>query len=111
MRKHLLETMYPKYLIKVEKNFRQDVHHTREKHQNVNKHWVSHMCTENRISDNHLDMKKLPWQKLLEVDNGKFVPSKISQQLQRENYRELVARDIVNKIMCLHFLKTCLKTH
>lgn len=92
--------------------FRQDVHHMRETHQNVDKHWVSHMCTENRISGNHLDIKKPPRTKLLEIDNGKFVPSRIDQQHQRENYAELVARIIVNKIMCLHFLKTYVsKTH
>jgi hypothetical protein len=56
-------------------------------------------------------MEKPPPTQLLEVDNGKFVPNNHEQQLQRENYGELVARIIVNKIICLHFFKTCVAKH
>ena len=92
-------------------DFKQNVHHMSETHQNLDKHWVSHMSTENRVSGNHLDMAKPPHKRLLEVDNGKFVPNKLDQQIQRENYGELVSRIIVDKIVCLHFLKTCIEKH
>ena len=36
-------------------DFRQSVHHMTETHQNVDKHWVSHMCIENRVGGNHLE--------------------------------------------------------
>ena len=55
-------------------DFKQNVHHMSETHQNIDKRWVSHMSTENRVSGNHLDMAKSPRKRLLEVDNGKFVP-------------------------------------
>ena len=68
-----------------------------ETHQNIDKHWVSHMCTENRIAGNHLAAEYPPITRLLNLDNGKFIP----------NYANLVSKIIVEKIACLHFLKTC----
>lgn len=56
-----------------------------ETHQNIDKHWVSHMCTENRVSGNHLPVEQPPKARLLELDNGKFIPSRFEHQLQREN--------------------------
>lgn len=78
-----------------------------ETHQNIDKHWVSHMCTENRIAGNHLAVEQPPITRLLNLDNGKFIPNHIEQQLQREDYANLVSKIIVEKIACLHFLKTC----
>ena len=31
-------------------DFNQKVHHMSESHQNIDKHWVTHMCTENQVS-------------------------------------------------------------
>ena len=72
-----------------------------EVHQNIEKHWVSHMCTENRIAGNHLLTEQPPITTLLNLDNGKFIPNHVEPQLQREDYAKLV-----EKIACLHFLKT-----
>ena len=78
-----------------------------ETHQNIDKHWVSHMCTENRIAGNHLAVEQPPITRLLNLDNGKFIPNHVEQQLQRDDYANLVSKIIVERIACLEFLKTC----
>ena len=65
------------------------------------------MCTENRIAGNHLAAEHPPITRLLNLDNCKFIPNHIEQQLQREDYANLVSKIIVEKITCLHLLKTC----
>ena len=49
------------------------VHHMSETHQNIDKYWVSHMCTENRVAGNHLSTEQPPITRLLNLDNGKFI--------------------------------------
>lgn len=92
-------------------DFKQQVHHMSETHQNIDRHWVSHMSTENRVAGNHLSTEQPPITRLLNLDNGKFIPNHIEQQCQREDYANLVSRIIVEKIACLHFLKTCASMH
>ena len=72
-----------------------------EAHQNIDKHWVIHMCIENIIAGNHLSTEQPPLTTLLNLDNGKFIPNVVEQQLQREDYANLVSRIIVEKIACL----------
>ena len=55
-------------------DFNQKVHHMSESHQNIDKHWVAHMCTENRVSGNHLSMEERSKKTILEMDNGKCIP-------------------------------------
>ena len=86
-------------------DFNQKVHHMSESHQNIDKHWVAHMCTENRVSGNHLSMEERSKKSILEMDNGKCIPDSAEHVTQRENYASLVSRIAVDNIDCLGFLK------
>ena len=92
-------------------DFKQNVHHMTEMHQNIDNHWVSHMSTENRVSGNHLSSVRPKESAILGLVNGKFIPNNEEHKLQRENYATIVSRIIVRKIACLHFLAECAPKH
>ena len=92
-------------------DFNQKVHHMSESHQNIDKHWVPHMCTENRVSGNHLSMKERSKKTILDMHNGKCIPDSTEHVAQRENYASLVSRIVVEKIECLAFLKDHVVRH
>lgn len=92
-------------------DFKQNVHHMTQDHQNIDIHWVSHISVENRISGNHLSMVKPAKTSLLNIENAKFIPNRIEHVLQRENYGCLVSRILVENIVCLYFLKECASRH
>ena len=92
-------------------DFKQNVHHMTETHQNIYNHWVSHMCTENRVSGSHLSMERPKDSAVLELDNGKLIPSKEEHMIQRQNYSTLLLQIIVRNIVCLHFLSRCAPKH
>ena len=92
-------------------DFKQNVHHMTEEHQNIDNHWVSHMCTENRVSGNHLSTKQPRLSAILSLDNGVFIPNEEEHILQRENYATLVSQVIVKNIVSCHFLSRCAPKH
>ena len=92
-------------------DFKQNVHHMTETHQNTDHHWVSHMCTENRVSGNHLSTTRPKESSIMDIDNGKFIPSREEHVVQRQNYATLVSQIIVRNIVCLHFLSQCAPKH
>ena len=85
-------------------DFNQKVHHMSEFHQNIDNHWVAHMCTENRVAGNHLSMEERSTT-ILDMDNGKCIPDSSEHIAQRENYTNLVSQIMVDNISCLNFLK------
>ena len=85
-------------------DFNQKVHHMSESHQNIDNHWVAHMCTENRVAGNNLSMEEISTT-ILDMDNGKCIPDTLEHIAQRENYPNLVSRIMVDNISCLDFLK------
>jgi hypothetical protein len=92
-------------------DFKQNVHHMTEEHQNIDNHWVSHMCTENRVSGNNLSTVRPQLSAILSLDNGVFIPNEEEHILQRENYVTLVSQIIVRNIVCLHLLMRCAPKH
>ena len=82
-----------KYILKktsyINANLNLKVHHMNKEHQNIDKHWVSHMCTENRIAGNHLSTEQPPITTLLNLDNGIFIPNVVEQQLQKKTMQTL----------------------
>ncbi len=92
-------------------DFKQNVHHMTEEHQNIDNHWVSHMCTENRVSGNNLSTVRPQLSSILSLDNGVFIPNEEEHILQRENYVTLVSQIIVRNIVCLHYLTRCAPKH
>ena len=55
-------------------DYYQEVHHMTEEHQNMDKHYVTVMSTENRVHGNHLS-DDLPETGVLGMENGKCLPS------------------------------------
>jgi hypothetical protein len=55
-------------------DYHQKVHHITEEHQNIDKHYVTSMSTENRVHGNHLS-DKCPETGVLRMENGKCLPS------------------------------------
>lgn len=88
----------------------QITHDMTEKHQNPDAHYCSLMCTENRVSGNHLSDVK-PICDLKDLENGKCCPSKSEHCQQRENYIHLVSRVITDELPCLTFLKDVVVYH
>lgn len=82
----------------------QTTHDMNEEHQNPDAHYCSLICTDNRISGNHLSDEK-PICHLNNLENGKCCPSKFEHRQQHENYVNLVSIVITNELPCLHFLK------
>ena len=90
-------------------DFRQEVHHMTQDHQNVDVHWVTHMAVENRVSGNHLPSDR-PVCQIQALENGQCLPGRHEHHLQRENYITLTERAIV-EIPCLSFLKGVVVQH
>ena len=82
----------------------QYTHDVTEEHQNPDAHYCSLMCTENRISGNHLN-NKTPMMTIEEVPNGVFCPSYNEHRKQRQDYILLIGRCISENIPCLEPLK------
>jgi hypothetical protein len=87
-------------------DYRQEVHYMTEDHQNIDKHCVTFMSTENRVTGNHLS-DKTPLDGILDMENGKCLPDHPDSVKQRENYIALVGRIIP----CLEFLSKVATHH
>ena len=78
-------------------DYRQNVHHMTEEHQNIDVHHVTVMSTENRIGAvDFSDQKKEDG--IMKLENGKFIPSDDDHQLQRKDFISLVGRILVANI-------------
>ena len=84
-------------------DYHQEVHYMTEENQNVDKHCVTMMSTENRVSGSHLSNEPLT-DGVLEMENGNCLPSHLDNAKQRENYVILVERIISTNVPCLNFL-------
>jgi hypothetical protein len=91
-------------------DYHQEVHHMTEEHQNIDKHYVTSMSTENRVHGNHLS-DKCPETGVLRMENGKCLPSVQDHGRQRENYITLAGRIITNNIPCLSYLSDVAVAH
>ena len=88
----------------------QEVHHMTEQNQNKDKHYVTVMSTENRISGAHLRRNE-PIGDISTLENGKCVPNQIEHQKQKENYVVLVSRILTANIQCLKHLEEVVLKH
>lgn len=84
-------------------DYRQEVHYMTEEHQNVDKHCVTVMATENRVLGKHLSDNP-PDDGVLKMDHGECLPSNLDNVRQRENYIVLAGQIITSNIPCLNFL-------
>lgn len=91
-------------------HYRQNVHHMTEHHQNIDVHHVSVMSTENRVSGVELSNEKKP-HGIMDLENGKCIPSPGDHILQRRNFITLVERVIVANIRSLEFLADVVTPH
>ena len=85
-------------------DYRQEVHYMTHEHQNNDAHCVTYMSVANRVSGNHLSHVR-PGGSVLNLENGKCLPSVRDNVRQRENYIALIGRIISAKIKCLQFLQ------
>ncbi|XP_028410550.1 uncharacterized protein LOC114533248 [Dendronephthya gigantea] len=91
-------------------DYRQNVHHMTEQHQNIDVHLVSVMSTENRVGGIEFsDEKNGP--AIMKLENGTFIPSDGDHQLHRSNFITLVGRILVDSIPCLKFLADVVTSH
>lgn len=91
-------------------DYHEDVHYMTEEHQNIDKHYVTVNATTNRITGNNLSTD-CPVDGLLQMENGKCLPSHLEQKAQRENYITLVQRTLVENVPCLEFGKDVVEKH
>lgn len=91
-------------------DYRQQVHYMTEENQNIDKHCVTVMSTENRVSSNHLSDQE-PSHGVLEMENGKCLPNHQDSIKQRENYIALVGRIITKHLPCFEFLSKVATHH
>lgn len=70
---------------------------------------VTAISTENRVSGNELSDDP-PTHSILDMENGKCLPSNFNNARQRDNYITLVERILVSNI-CLAFLSDVSKRH
>lgn len=91
-------------------DYTQEVHWMTEAHQNVDCHYVTALSPENRVSGNELSDVP-PAEGIINMENGKCLPSTLDNTRQRENYIKLVERIMVNNIPCLGFLSDVCTTH
>ena len=91
-------------------DYRQQVHYMTHEHQNIDAHCVTYMSVANRVSGNHLATVNRSGS-VLNLENGKCLPSVRDNIKQRGNYVALVGRIISAKIKCLHFLQDVSVTH
>ena len=81
-----------------------------EQHQNKDKHYVTVMSTENRVSGAHL-RRIGPVGDISSLENGNCVPNQAEHQKQKENYITLVTRIISANIPCLKHLQEVVTKH
>lgn len=91
-------------------DYHQKVHYMTEEHQNNDKHCVTVMSTENRVSGNHLSDEK-PSDGILDMENAKCIPNHQDSLRQRENYIALVGRIVTKHLPCLEFLSKAATHH
>ena len=91
-------------------DYRQEVHYMTEEHQNIDKHYITSMSTENRVNGNQLSDKR-PITGVLGMENGKCLPSVYDHEKQRDNYITLLGRVISSNIPCLNFLSDVSTAH
>lgn len=91
-------------------DYYQEVHYMTEEHQNIDKHYLSMMATENRVAGHNLSNDP-PLNGIHEMDNGKCVPSQADHRQQRSNYLILVERLLVKNIPYLEFLADVVTQH
>ena len=91
-------------------DYRHEVHYMTEENQNVDKHCVTVMATENRVPGCSLS-DKLPENGILKMENGKCLPNHVDNIKQRENYIVLVERIMTNIIPCLQSLSDVTTSH
>lgn len=91
-------------------DYRHQVHYMTQDHQDKDKHCVTVMATENRVSGNHLSDKQ-PICGLKQLENGKCLPSSRDNAKQRDNYIALVGRVLVANIEYLKFLQDVAMVH
>lgn len=91
-------------------DYNQNVHYMTEDNQNEDKHCVTVMSTENRVTGNQLS-DQAPSDGLLEMVNGVCIPSALENIKQKENYVTLVERVLVEHIPSLNFLSDVKTTH
>lgn len=91
-------------------DYNQKVHYMTEEHQNNDKHCVTVMSTENRVSGNHLSDEK-PLYGVLDLENAKCIPDHQDSLRQRQNYIALVGRIITKNLPCLEFLTSAATQH
>ena len=85
-------------------DYRHEVHYMTQDNQDKDKHCVTIMATENRVSGNHLSSEP-PVGGVKQMENGKCLPSSRDNAKQRDNYIALVGRVIVANIEYLKFLE------
>ena len=81
-----------------------------KQHQNKDKHHVTVMSTENRISGAHLRRNE-PICDIATLENGKCVPNQTDHQKQKENYVVLVSKILTANIQCLKHLEEAVTKH
>ena len=91
-------------------DYHHEVHYMTEENQNIDRHFVTVMSTENRVSANHLS-DEVPTNGVLQMANGKCLPDARDNAMQRENYIFLVAQIITANIPCLEFLSSVTVQH
>ncbi len=91
-------------------DYHQNVLRMIEEHQNVDKHYVTVMVTENRVTGNDFS-DATPSCSIGDMDNGKCIPSRADHFHQRESYIALVERILVANIPCLRFLTGVVTYH
>ena len=81
-----------------------------EQPQNKDKHYVTVMTTENRISGAHLRRNE-PVCDIATLENGKCVPNHTDLQKEKKNYVVLVSRILSANIPCLKHLEEAVTKH
>ena len=91
-------------------DYRQKVHYMTEKHQNIDRHVVSIMATENRIPGYHLS-DQTPKNGVAEIDVGQCLPNQNDNIRQRNDYVVLVERIIVEHLHGLNLGHNLVTAH
>ena len=91
-------------------DYRQHVHHMTEDHQNIDVHLVSVISTENRVGAVDLNDDNTATG-ILDIENGKCIPSDEEHRSQRKNFITLIGQIIVGNIPSLEFLADVVTSH
>ncbi len=91
-------------------DYHQSTHNMTESYKDPDLHFCSYMSTENRVSGNHLSDQQ-PIADIMDMANGKVLPSQLDHSKQRNDYVVLVSRHMTEEIDCLKFLKGVTTSH